>query len=1452
MAAEEKYIGLSEAEKKELKEQAREFLDSRYFYAAADQFKKLIENDPDDEEDRIGALMAEKKIADEDALMRYYRDLFSIPEYEIKLACDKEEEHIEEMCEKNYVEDYLKKDEIRKAYDFDLSYKSCLFSRRKQKEEILKTIEGNDQLRWLKEKGSSFIRNILQVYDLRIADAQAEDEENVRRIRNDYQRFLYKVYTDVKDRNRRALEEKEDDYQHLIREYEKCDDVNKARDLVYGFGRFKEYKDAKEYIKLCEQKADQLRKEENDRSAAKKIKEYADRAKAALVTGKYDEALGLFTDIVSLDPQCEEGYLGILMSRSKTHDVDELFDYYKTHFDEEEAEVLQACEEDSLHIEEMCKKYALPGYLDEKEIREKYRYDRTYRSHLKQCIRQKEHFEQETQTDPAFMWLKRNGSPSVRDRIADLYDTYSYKVEEARSDDLKKVEEIRNDYQRFLFKTYASIRKIYDKASAQKEENYRKLIRSFELAADEQKLDELVLRFQELQGYKEADRYVSLCLKKIEDLKEKEKKESISQEIEAALIAGKAYLSLKNEELADQNFARVLTLDPGNPRAYLGILMLETGSKNIDELVDYYKNLYSQDEKKVLEACKEEREHIDRMIEKYAIPGYFEKEEIEKYYSFDRTYESVTESRRKQKDAFLEEIRMNPLLAKVAEGKDEEIVSFLDRVKEAYEQRITESKENDEDQCSSIRHIYEVYIMESDKSVIRIHDERQKAKDETDEAVYRRNVDDFARDLSEEELEELIGRFDLDYKDGPVYVKKCKERIRDLRLIREKEKLDQLLENGTALLESGMYNQAKQRFEEYLKIDPENEESHLKILMAEKKVSNIEALFEYYRSLYSDEIFEKKEAVAENTDHIDEMCARCFIEGQLDKEEIKKRYKYERSYESLVNARLVQRQQIEDEIMADPLLRWIYENGSDENETYIEDLLDVYDQRIEDAKADDEQKAEEIRKGYKTFLRNTDREVRSLYNELNKERNRRLKEAEKERRETEHRQKEEQERQERFKKEEELRLAKLKEDLENRELSAREQKKADTVIQQTEVLSEKKEEAPEIEKKQQIISKDERDKQKAAAEKQKLEKQAALRLEKERKQKEKQEKALQAKLLKEEKKRKKAEEKEKQSARSASSPKASSFRPNFALIAAALSLGVLMFVVYTFVLEPSNKYKEASGYVESGAYDEAIALFSELGDYKDSAFKVKETTYKKAEDLYDRNELIEAANIFNTLRFNDSEDRLKQIKNEIISDAEAGDTIFFGDYEQDGNTGNGKEMIEWIVLEKQEGSILVISKFALDAQKFNSSSDEVYWENCSLRSWLNGRFPDNAFAREDPSSVLQTTLTNLKYPEGSEDIDIDELMMEEYETRDRLFLLDSSQIEEYFPKEESRICIASDYAIENGVAANADNSCSWWLRNANELRNNTNLIIKGSDGSIDESMYEIINAVRPAMWLKAD
>lgn len=49
-----------------------------------------------------------------------------------------------------------------------------------------------------------------------------------------------------------------------------------------------------------------------------------------------------------------------------------------------------------------------------------------------------------------------------------------------------------------------------------------------------------------------------------------------------------------------------------------------------------------------------------------------------------------------------------------------------------------------------------------------------------------------------------------------------------------------------------------------------------------------------------------------------------------------------------------------------------------------------------------------------------------------------------------------------------------------------------------------------------------------------------------------------------------------------------------------------------------------------------------------------------------------------------------------LSAAKIGDTVFFGKYEQDNDASDGKETIAWIVLDKKDDRVLLLSEKSLD------------------------------------------------------------------------------------------------------------------------------------------------------------
>ena len=67
------------------------------------------------------------------------------------------------------------------------------------------------------------------------------------------------------------------------------------------------------------------------------------------------------------------------------------------------------------------------------------------------------------------------------------------------------------------------------------------------------------------------------------------------------------------------------------------------------------------------------------------------------------------------------------------------------------------------------------------------------------------------------------------------------------------------------------------------------------------------------------------------------------------------------------------------------------------------------------------------------------------------------------------------------------------------------------------------------------------------------------------------------------------------------------------------------------------------------------------------------------------------------------------------SGIKVGDTIKLGTYEQDNNKSNGKEEIEWRVLDIDGNEALLISEYALDCKPYNEEYAEITWEDFTLR-----------------------------------------------------------------------------------------------------------------------------------------
>ena len=182
----------------------------------------------------------------------------------------------------------------------------------------------------------------------------------------------------------------------------------------------------------------------------------------------------------------------------------------------------------------------------------------------------------------------------------------------------------------------------------------------------------------------------------------------------------------------------------------------------------------------------------------------------------------------------------------------------------------------------------------------------------------------------------------------------------------------------------------------------------------------------------------------------------------------------------------------------------------------------------------------------------------------------------------------------------------------------------------------------------------------------------------------------------------------------------------------------------------------------------------------------------------------------------------KDIPNLPLCTAEKGSIVVLGEYEQDDNTFNGKEPIEWIVLHNQEGAVYLLSKKVLDAQQFNSANRE----GCVLDDWLKTTFFDNAFKH-----VSEGTIT-------------------------RVGLLNEKEIEQYNISQETLAAELTSYALSKHPEH--DSTCGYfWWSTQDELNDGYSDMLAPvvwENGLYDARYLSITSycGVRPTLWIFAD
>ena len=253
----------------------------------------------------------------------------------------------------------------------------------------------------------------------------------------------------------------------------------------------------------------------------------------------------------------------------------------------------------------------------------------------------------------------------------------------------------------------------------------------------------------------------------------------------------------------------------------------------------------------------------------------------------------------------------------------------------------------------------------------------------------------------------------------------------------------------------------------------------------------------------------------------------------------------------------------------------------------------------------------------------------------------------------------------------------------------------------------------------------------------------------------------------------------------------------------AVLLVLSLVAVLAIVVRNAVRYREAVALDEAGDAQGAYELFHALGGYSDAAQR----------------------------------------------SASKGDTVEFGAYEQDGNAQNGPEPITWIVLDKIDGQLLLLSADVLDARQYHHVPfEEVTWENSDLRAWMNGDFYEGAFT--PVQRVLIETVHNENAAQSITGANGGAA------TDDRVFALSETESVIYLNTPAARSDIgaapASVHAAAGPLSVSEDGTADWWLRSPGTYGFATQFVDATGVPSLSGANVDLQYGVRPALWINVE
>ncbi len=219
-------------------------------------------------------------------------------------------------------------------------------------------------------------------------------------------------------------------------------------------------------------------------------------------------------------------------------------------------------------------------------------------------------------------------------------------------------------------------------------------------------------------------------------------------------------------------------------------------------------------------------------------------------------------------------------------------------------------------------------------------------------------------------------------------------------------------------------------------------------------------------------------------------------------------------------------------------------------------------------------------------------------------------------------------------------------------------------------------------------------------------------------------------------------------------------------------------------------------------------------------------------------ELLVISQLFCSCRdsSNDSQSGTVNEKENGNTGSKLGQSLFIGNYEQNGITDDGPEGIKWKVIDETEDALLLLCDKAIDCIQYCSEFRTVSWTDSDIYSFLNGTFYNKAFGNNYEDFIIETEKGKLFLLSRTEF----------YKHYAAASIISISSDATSFGNES--VCGFTEYADNKSVKFGPEKTEFWALRTDNESKL---VFAVGKDGAISDFEINCTGlGLRPAMWIR--